>query len=195
MYQLLLRLAGVVWLCFGFSFTVQAQWQLDNSQSKLHFVSIKSSAVAETHTFKKLVGQMTEQGAASVTIELATVDTKIDIRDQRMNQYLFEAVKFPQAKVTTQVEMAALANLKAGESKTVEQTFNVDLHGHQISIVTKCLVARLAGNQIRVSSVEPLLVNASQFGLLKGIEKLRELAGLPSIATAVPVTFSLVFTR
>jgi len=38
-------------------------------------------------------------------------------------------------------------------------------------------------------------VNASQVGLLAGIEKLRELAGLPSISPAVPVTFSLIFEQ
>ena len=46
---------------------------------------------------------------------------------------------------------------------------------------------------VRVRSIEPFIVNASQFDLSGGIEKLRELASLPSIATAIPVTFSLEF--
>jgi hypothetical protein len=41
--------------------------------------------------------------------------------------------------------------------------------------------------------LQPLIINAGGFALVEGVERLREVAGLHSISTAVPVTASLVF--
>jgi len=56
-------------------------------------------------------------------------------------------------------------------------------------------VARLTDSRIIVASRSPVIVNAGQVGLLAGVEKLRDVAGLPSISPAVPVTFVLAFDR
>jgi hypothetical protein len=40
-----------------------------------------------------------------------------------------------------------------------------------------------------------VIVNAANLGLADGLEKLREIAGLPSISKAVPVSFVLVFEK
>lgn len=42
-----------------------------------------------------------------------------------------------------------------------------------------------------VTSAQPVIINATDYGLTDGINKLRDLAGLPSISYAVPVTFTL----
>jgi hypothetical protein len=42
-----------------------------------------------------------------------------------------------------------------------------------------------------VVSAHPVILNADNYKLAKGIEKLRELASLPSISHAVPVSFYL----
>jgi len=47
---------------------------------------------------------------------------------------------------------------------------------------------------VQVHSLQPVIVRAVDFDLLKGIEKLAELANLPSIAKAVPVEVLLVFS-
>ena len=39
----------------------------------------------------------------------------------------------------------------------------------------------------------PILLNAADFGLDKGVSLLQEVAGLKSISTAVPVSFKLLF--
>ena len=56
-------------------------------------------------------------------------------------------------------------------------------------------ITALTGNRILVHGISPVIVSAGDFGLAEGIEKLREIAGLPAIATAVPVYFNLVFER
>ena len=46
---------------------------------------------------------------------------------------------------------------------------------------------------ITVTSITPMIIDADNFGLVAGINKLQEIAGLKSITRTVPVTFSLTF--
>jgi dihydrodipicolinate synthase/N-acetylneuraminate lyase len=53
------------------------------------------------------------------------------------------------------------------------------------------LVTKLAANKILVVSAHPVIIKADEFALAKGVEALREVAGLPMISYAVPVSFYL----
>ena len=55
------------------------------------------------------------------------------------------------------------------------------------------LVTRIAADRILVTTLKPLVVNAGALDLADEVEALREIAGLPSISKAVPVTFVLQF--
>jgi len=57
------------------------------------------------------------------------------------------------------------------------------------------VIAVTTDDKLVVSSKNPIMIQASDFGLVAGIQKLQELAKLPSIATAVPVSFVLTFTK
>jgi len=46
-----------------------------------------------------------------------------------------------------------------------------------------------------VNTIKPIMLDAFDFGLSEGVTKLMEVAKLPSISTAVPVSFSLIFKR
>src|SRR5690606_26511938 len=61
-----------------------AAWQLQPGQSRLNFVSVKNSTHAEVHSFTELRGSVDAQGALTLQVALASLDTGIDIRDQRM---------------------------------------------------------------------------------------------------------------
>ena len=67
------------------------------------------------------------------------------------------------------------------------------LHGTQLSVTLDLNVARLSETRVLVSSRKPVIINAGQVGLAAGVEALREIAGLPSISPAVPVTFLMYF--
>ena len=43
-----------------------AQWELDAARSRVNFVSIKNTSVAEVHSFTKLVGYIGSDGKGSV---------------------------------------------------------------------------------------------------------------------------------
>jgi len=75
--------------------------------------------------------------------------------------------------------------------KTVELSLN--LHGQLKTLQAIVQIVGLSNGALGVSSVKPILLNAADFELGAGIEKLMDVAKLPSISTAVPVSFNLVF--
>ena len=172
-----------------------AGWTLDNDASRINFVSTKANTAAEVHTFGTLDGQVDDDGNATLSIDLNTVDTAIEIRDERMRNILFETAQFPTATLAATVDMAAVAGLSAGEITELTTEGQLMVHGTTSSVTFDVSVSRLGDDRILVASRKPVIVNASQVGLRAGVEKLREVAGLPSISPAVPVSFVLAFDR
>jgi len=170
-------------------------WSLDNEASRINFVSTKSNSAAEVHTFGVIEGDVDDGGQVTLSIDLSTVDTAIEIRDERMRSMLFETEQYPSAELSATVDADALRDLAVGDVMTTTSEAQLMLHGTIASLTVDLQVAKLSEERILVTSQKPLVVNASQVGLVEGVEKLREVAGLPSISPAVPVTFSLVFER
>lgn len=172
----------------------QAQWELDNTRSSVAFLSIKNDSVAEHHHFTSLVGYVGEDGTVQVTIELDSVETLIPIRNERMREMLFKTADFATAAVSSQVDAGVLAEVAAGGVVTTDIQVSLELHGETAEFKVPVTVFSEQGEGLRVLSTRPVVVNAGDFGLASGVEALREVAGLSSIATAVPVTFHLVFS-
>ncbi|MEM9208243.1 MAG: YceI family protein [Pseudomonadota bacterium] len=172
-----------------------AGWTLDNDASRINFVSTKANAAAEVHTFGTLDGQVDDEGNATLSIDLNTVDTAIEIRDERMRSMLFETEQFPTATLAATVDMAVVSRLGAGDTADLTTEGQLMVHGTTSSITFDISVSRLTDDRILVASRKPIIVNASQVGLLAGVEALREIAGLPSISPAVPVSFVLAFDQ
>ena len=170
-----------------------AEWSLDNSASSLSFVTIKAANVAEVHSFKELSGSVSADGRANITIQLASVDTLIPIRDERMRAALFETGIFPTASLAATLDVAAVEALAPGGSMKTTVDFVLNLHGRDLALRADLLSVRLSESRILVMSLQPVIVNATSVDLVDGIEKLRELASLPSISQAVPVSFVLSF--
>jgi hypothetical protein len=59
-------------------------------------------------------------------------------------------------------------------------------------ITTEVLVSKHS-DYVVVANLQPIVLNTASLGLGDGVEKLRELAGLPNITQAVPVTFVITF--
>ena len=172
--------------CFG-------AWTLENDSSQVSFVSVKAGDAGESHRFTQLSGEVSNDGSASVVIQLASVDTMIPLRDERMREILFQTEMFPTARLSTSVDMDTLNAMKPGDSVDMTANLMLDLHNHQVELPAEVIVARLGKNKLMVSSRKPVIVNAASVDLADGIEALREVAKLPSISKAVPVSFVLTF--
>ena len=170
-------------------------WKLDSSKSSLTFVSIKKGTVAENHRFKNFSGGINDNGLANVSIDLSSVDTKIAIRDQRMAEHLFETAKFAHANFSVQLSQKEIDVIASGSSKKMLLKGSLDLHGQQQMVTLKVMVLKLSEKNIVVTTLQPVIIKAEDFALVAGINKLKSLASLPSIAYSVPVSFVLTFTE
>jgi polyisoprenoid-binding protein YceI len=176
------------------STAAQAHWSMDNEASQLSFITVKAEHVAEVHTFDMLSGSIDDSGRVEITIELASVNTMIDIRNERMQSMLFETSMFPDATVVGNIDLDALTAMEAGATETMAVEFELSLHGSNTSLATDLMVVRTTDGVV-ASTLKPVIVQADSVGLVAGVEKLREVAGLPSISRAVPVSFTVVFSQ
>ncbi|MEO1091503.1 MAG: YceI family protein [Pseudomonadota bacterium] len=172
---------------------VRADWSLDPTQSRISFVSIKADAVGEVHRFRTATGTVSDDGAVEVEIDTASVDTGIEIRDERMIEHLFASALYPTATLSMNVDVEALRAMAPGDSQTLYATGTLSLVGQSGAIDASLLVSRLSDDRVLVTTLQPVVVEAGAFALGAGVEALRELAGLPSISPAVPVSAVLVF--
>ena len=172
-----------------------ADWTLLNDQSSLHYVSIKSTDIAEINSFNKLSGTVTDQGVVSFDVHLASVDTGVAIRDERMQAMFFEVTQFAQASVSGDVDLARVTALGIGETYSDTIQLQLSLHGVTQDVSSHVQVTKLKANKVLLTSLEPVILNAAHYKLAQGVEALREIAGLPAVSPLVPVTYSLVFQQ
>ena len=171
------------------------EWTLDAAGSDLNYVTIKAGEIAEVNSFETLSGGVTADGAATVTIDLASVSTGVDIRDERMRDIFFVVADNPSATVTATIDPASFEALKVGESMATTLDGTLALKGAQAPFQAEVTVTRTGPDRVTATSAKPVIVEAGALGLTDGLAQLQELAGLPSITPAVPVTFALTFTR
>ena len=170
-------------------------WSVNNNQSTVSFISIKKSDIAEVHRFKQVEGTLNEAGKFSLAIDLSSVDTGILIRDERMQGLLFEVAQFPKLTLNASVNPKLLADLHIGEVMTLQVDGEIELHGKKQTKTFNVLVAKLSAKKMVVTSLTPVVVQAGDFDLATGVEKLRDIAGLTSISLAVPVSFVITLSQ
>ncbi len=169
------------------------EWTLNNEASVLTFVSVKATHVAEIHRFADVRGSVDDEGNVDLSVQLASVQTAIDIRDEAMREKLFETDVYPSAELTARVDLEKIDALGMGESLVQPVEASLSLHGQRSGLTVLLRITRLDLDRLMVVSEQPVVVNARDFGLVPGVEALRKIVGLSSISLAVPVTFVLVF--
>lgn len=168
-------------------------YSMDAASSSIHFVSTKKLHTIESHTFTTLSGDISESGVASLNIDLTSVETGNDTRDQRLQDYVFETDSFATAKVTLTVSTQELILMEVGDEITKSITANLDLHGHNIELQTNVQITKLINGSIVVRNTAPINLHTNDFSLTDGIEYIKGLANLDVISYAVPVNFTLIF--
>ena len=145
-----------------FAGAAQAHWSLDNDASTLSFVTVKAEHVAEVHTFDSLSGTIGDDGGVEITIELASVNTMIPIRNERIQEMLFETNLFPDGIITGSIDLDALTDMDAGSSVARQIDFELSLHGQSVALAADVQITR-TGEGVIVSTLKPLVVMADSF--------------------------------
>lgn len=168
--------------------------EMDSSRSVLNITSVKNDRFAELFTFDDVTGRIDDAtGKAKISIALDSIDSGIEIRDERMRKYLFNTQEHKTARFAAEVDLQSLESLAAGQQRAVELKGELTLNGHSVPMVFQTQVTRLASGELSVATATPGFIDVTRHKMAPGIGKLRSLAGLNNISLAVPVTFSVVF--
>jgi polyisoprenoid-binding protein YceI len=185
--KLVILLSGV-----GFMAPVQADWTVSDS-SRIGFVSIKNNRIGENNAFERVSGSISESGQVAVSVDLSSVETGIGIRNERLQKMLFEVASFPTASIDAVLSDSQIAVLRAGGARAESVSVNIRLHGKTVSKTANVSVSS-SGGDVRVTTTQPIVITAQEFGLESGVAALQQIAGLNAISRSIPVTVDLRLT-
>jgi len=189
---LLLNITTLV-LLSGVAGNIQASWTLQPSSSHIHFLSIKATHIGEVHSFTKFKGSVQDNGLARIQIDLSSVDTLIPIRNERMRNLLFAINEHPTATINTKISIAEFKDMKIGSEVGTQIEADLEFKGTNNQVIADIIVSRQNESTFTIQSRSPLLLSATDLGIIEGIEKLREIAGLTNISFSIPASFRLTF--
>ena len=169
--------------------SVQAGWDVTAS-SRVGFVSIKNNSIGENNVFEQVTGSISDAGHVALSIDLTSVETGVGIRNERLQRMLFEVGKFPTAMVQATLSASQLDALKAGDNVSETVKVTVSLHGMSVDKLAPLSVG-VSEDGLRVTSTQPIVVTAKDFGLESGVAALQAIAGLNAISQSIPITVDL----
>ncbi|MBT6329316.1 MAG: YceI family protein [Kordiimonadaceae bacterium] len=178
-----------------FSSSALADWTLDSANSNISYGTVKNDAIGESNTFKNISGTISDNGHINIDIDLSSVDTLIEVRDDRMRDIVFKVAENIAAKLSGDMSLQDHNDQAVGTSRVIEATIGLELVGEKLEHDVMLVVTRLAENKVMVTPHGVIFIDADDYELAGAIETLRELAGLDTIATVVPMSFYLTFTK
>ena len=166
-------------------------WTLDGETSRLAFAPVKNDVVGEVHSFESLSGTVAEDGTVKVAIDLSSLQTNIDIRNERMAEHVFKGEA--EAVINAKIDMAEFEALEVGETTTLYVEGTVDLLGNEVWTDMDVFVARLADDRVLVTTNDMIMLGTEDAGVDEGVNMLQQLAELGGITRVAPVTLRFVF--
>lgn len=170
-----------------------SEWRLNPLQSQFSFIATKDAHVADNHYFTDFSGHIKDNGEAELIIDTHSVETSITTRNEYLRHILFQTNAFPDAKVELSLRRSQITPKPPGTSEQLNVIAYVTLVGETLQQKAKLNVVHLADQKVQVSTLEPVLLDAEDYGMLPAINELREIAGLKSLTVKVPVSFNLLF--
>lgn len=169
-------------------------WQLSGEQSKLNYTSIKKNSIGENNHFKKIRGYIDDTGNVLIDIDVTSVETFIDIRNQRTIKHIFD-ISAPTATLKTTIDLQKIEELAIGKTTIIDISGTLNLSGKSTKVETPIFIARLSDNQFLASTDSMIMIKTTDLGIDEGVSKLMDIANLNSIARVVPVSFKMIFNR
>jgi len=182
-------------LISAISFHSVADWAVSQDESSISFVSVKKQHVSEAHHFNAFEGTLTEQGKFTLSIGLASVETGISKRDERMKEHLFNVSEFASASLNADVSKLGLEKLAIGESLKARVPAKITISGSTKKHRVNVIITKTSSESYFIASTKPIVIRAKDHSLIAGIDKLKSLAKLPSIGYSVPVSFALTLRQ
>lgn len=171
-----------------------APWESVNDKSLISFGSIKKDVVGEVHTFGETSGAVDNEGNVTISINLGSVETNIDIRNERMIKHVFKALD-AKAELSGTVDMDDVNGLAVGATTETYFEGQITFAGVSSDVEADLFVARLSEDRVLVTTSNMIMLSTADLGVDEGIDKLKELASLSGITRVTPVTVRMVFEK
>ena len=168
-----------------------ADWRLLPASASFTIGTTKNKTITEIHRFSKLEGFVQSDGTAVVTVNLLSVDTGIEIRDQRMQAMLFSTTA--NAVYKTKLDIEIFRKMGIGQSKEFRLDGVLELGGRQMPLPLTTRITRQESGNYQVTTISANEIDVGMFGFSDGIEQLRAVANLKVISPIVTFEFTLEF--
>lgn len=169
-------------------------WTLEPGGSTVQFSTDVIGAVAQTGRFDGVEGTIDANGSVRVSIPLDRVSSGDDLRDARLRFVLFETFRLPEAVVTAKIESSDLSGLSQRRSKDVVLPVALTLNAVTQTVAAPLDIVLVDEDLVVVSTSAPITLDLADFGLLPGLARLEEVAGVKILPTT-QVTLDLFFRR
>lgn len=193
-YSIAVSFVGAL-LLGGFSAAAQAEWQIDQEQSFVNYVTVKKEHVAEIHQLPDISGSIAADGTLAIDIATDSVVSGVDVRDARLKEFLFKVADFPKISLIGRLDLSEYEELAIGDNQEGYVEAELKILSTQKPIDFDVRVFRLTETKILVLPTQPIIIAAKDVDLVPGILKLQELAKLSSISQTTPITFQLVLEK
>ena len=131
---------------------IPGDWTVVEAESMLTFDSVKNGDIDETHEISGITGFSDAYGTIRIELAMDSVESYIDIRNERMREHLFQTAEHPIAVVSADYELAMLEDLEVGASRDIELPFSLSLRGIPLDLVAQVRVTRLETDRVQVES-------------------------------------------
>lgn len=84
--------------------------------------------MGEVNHFETVRGTVKQDGTVAISIDLASVETTIDIRNERMMKFVFGATQATD-EITGQIDMSEIETLEIGATEIVDFEGNLSFAG------------------------------------------------------------------
>ena len=177
--------------------SMPANWEAP--QTSLTFLSSKINqqlnSVTEQSQFTSSHAMLDKQGNFKMMVDLNSVQTNIEIRDQRIKDWVFQTAQFAMAEITGKVDMNVIHQLQLGESISFKQPLMLHIHGKELPIEAHLSSQRTQADKIMVSTLSPVVLDTKAMDMSQGVMQLVEVMGLKTIVEQIPVSFHAEFMR
>lgn len=169
-------------------------WTSVDEHSQIAFGSIKKNTVGEVHHFTGVAGTVDGEGQLELNIDLSTLETNIDIRNERMQEHVFKKGT-AKAMVTGSLDMEEVADLAVGDMTVAEFEGVLSLAGVELDVDANMVVARLAENRVLVSTSDFIMLSTEDLEIDPGVDMLRDLVGVSGITRVTPIAVRVLFEK
>ncbi|CAC9535014.1 hypothetical protein [uncultured Gammaproteobacteria bacterium] len=168
------------------------KYSVDSHNSIVNFSTIKKQYVVEPAVFKNTQGTISDSGDVEISIDLNSIDTKIGIRDTRIEELFFKIVKFPKATIKAKIDMNKIKSISYYRKMEIPAT--LELYGTTKKIKLNIMVAKTYRNRLLITSMQPIIVNTDDYKIpAENLVNLANTVGGLSLSNKAAVNFVLTF--